>query len=549
MKLLPRFLPIVCSGLLVGMVPQEGPTGGCSAPPPESGVRTDAAAALPEIPCGIEEPPVGDTSDIRTLSLEPVLEEGDLSWAFDGTVPQESRDYVLALWSELRPALVNAMGPPSHAVTVLVSYNPNQSSAGTYSYTQNKMVLKYLPTLPNDAYFNEIYAHETVHAFQDAALDAGWAWVAWAVEGSAVCVTGLVRERVPARFENPRYPSWQALGNLSSTYDMLSQMGSDVLAGTSSLFSTIDVILSYQAAGGFWWILTASQSAAPAGQWERYDYLVRFFGQLYARGRSFTQDNVLATLDETAGADVDGVQARVWIRNQPITNIAGAPGKHVWATIVGTYGSYLPVFPICYVLRFQPYERTYTGGPAIRINSGTVNLRAWNAAGERIWETAYALRSDYYPYPGWQYVNLPMGDMWNTPGGYLLEVDASAVGAGTSYLAVQNVAGSYRASFAADQGTCVTFYDPSRAALAQPEYVTEDATTLLAGNGGDLVVPSNLGEIPSRIRIGIVTTEEPAWSTRTAPLPFRRVLRLDMPLPVPGGSDGKKRIDQRYGGE
>ncbi|MBI2922844.1 MAG: hypothetical protein HYY18_17460 [Planctomycetes bacterium] len=450
----------------------------------------------------------------------------DLSWRFDDAIPEDARAYILRYWDDVGPLLHQTMGPPSAAIVVTVRHNPYMTSGGTYDSWSNTLSVKRLPVGADDGAFNQVFTHETVHAFQDAAL--GYSHTSWAAEGVAVCASAMVGEMIrPGR----AFADWWNLAYLAANYDSLSQMGGHALSGVQYFPNAPSFFDCYTASGGFWFILTASQSEAAAGDFGSYDFLSRFSARLYETGRAYRQADVLLTIAETAVLPVDGLAASEWTAAQPITNVRGDAGVLLWAGISsGPFGIGSPSFANSSPIRIGVFWRSYPGGSSTPIFDVPVSIRARDTAGREVWNTTVTIERNPFGFPV-RAVTLP-DSIRLRPGAYSVEIESSVegVGKGRTTLAIQVVPmdpWQLGRSHDSAWGMGAVFFDNATGRTLEPSFGS-DGESLGDWSGSYLVRPWQTVKTPASVQFEIKTSGGTLRTSRTAPLPYRRVFAIGL---------------------
>ncbi|MBI5431638.1 MAG: hypothetical protein HZA52_02280 [Planctomycetes bacterium] len=444
-----------------------------------------------------------------------------ITWAFDSSVPLEIQAYILDFWEDVVDEVNAIVGEPSANMTVTIGYDPSSPYGGTYSYFSNHLTFRTLPIGYNANFFNATFVHEAIHAYNDAALEQGYH--SWGAEGIAVAGTALVAEAVFP--ERQLVAANRSLGELFGNYDNLSQMGAIAIGGQSNLASNVSGVHSYMAAGGLWSLVVASQSGAISGEWVEYDYLATFCAATYAASRGLHTTDLLATLSETASQALDGVAPATWTAAQPVAQTS-VSGTAVFAALAQ------PVLTASCSpgLLIQPFTRT-GGGSLTRHYGQPVVIRGRDLAGALRWETTVV------PGPtseGYTYV--PIGAYLNThAGAYVLEIDATSVGAPILRVTASNPGETGCNEFDASAAFPSCFFDTAAGVLRTRSLSLTAAYLAGYASGNYRIMPLQTGWLPSSFAIsatppagGLGNPPPTTTYVRTVPLPFRRILRLDV---------------------
>lgn len=444
------------------------------------------------------------------------IEDNGITLRFDPSLPQWAQAYTLDLWADIHEPLRTILGPPSANITVTVGYD-SLARASYYLVDANCIMMSLLPEGYNQGYYDGQFTHEMVHAFQDAALERGGS--GWTTEGIAVSATAIVAEAVSSR-------RWlnatsRSLGELSVAYDNISQMGAAAIGGMDYLAANVSPLHSYVATGGLWWLLIAAESEADAGAWTDYTYLARFCQRLYADRLSLASEDVLNTIEATATRPVDGQPARSWVVAQPVTVRRVPAGNYVFAMLSNPF---LLDNPTTFLF-VQPFHRTSDGKVFRLFGQETIRIRAWDTAGGGPrWDVQVQPQDS-----GLEYLVVPLPDSLHTrPGAYLIEVDATSYDAGKVVLTALSVPGAHYREDGAALGTAAAFYLPTARDLFDPPFTLTGATLTGSWAGVHLITPSELSRVPASFDVVVPSSPVPLVLTRTEPLPFRRVLRLDL---------------------
>jgi hypothetical protein len=490
---------------------------------PVARARGGPAAAQVDLP-----PQFADGPGVRTRlnGFTFPTEDNDITLRFDSSLPQWAQAYTRDLWADIHEPLRTILGPPSANITVTVGYD-SLRSASYYLLDANCIMMALLPVGYNQTFYDGQFTHEMVHAFQDAALERGGA--GWAIEGIAVSATAIVAEAVsPRRWLNA---TSRSLGELSVTYDNISQMGAAAIGGTDYLAANVSPLHSYVAAGGLWWLLIAAESEADAGAWTDYTYLAHFCRKLYADRLSLGSEDVLNTIEATATQPVDGQPARSWVVAQPVTVRRVPTGNYVFAMLSNPFLS----DDWTTYLFLQPFQRSSDGRVLRRFGRETIRIRAWDTAGrDPRWDIRVQPQN-----ADLEYLVVPLPDSLGTrPGAYLIEVDATSYGAGKLLLTALAVPEAHYRQNEAALGTAAAFYLPTTQDLVDPPFTLTGATLTGSWAGVHLITPSELSRVPASFDVVVPSSSSvPLVLTRTEPLPFRRVLRFDL-----SGSDADHRV-------
>lgn len=444
-------------------------------------------------------------------------ENNDITLRFDSSLPLWAQVHTRDLWAEIHGPLRAILGPPSANITVTVGYD-SLRSASYYLLDVNCIMMSLLPAGYNQTFYDGQFTHEMVHAFQDAALERGGD--GWSTEGIAVSATAIVAEAVSStRWLNS---TSRSLGELSVTYDNISQMGAAAIGGMDFLAANVSPLHSYVAAGGLWWLLIAAESEAHAGAWTEYTYLARFCQRLYADRLSLASEDVLNTIEATATRPVDGRPARSWVADQPVTVTRVPAGNYIFAMLSNPF-----LFSDWTTFLFmQPFSRKSDGDVVRLFGHETVRVRAWNMAGRvPCWDIQVQPQNI-----GLEYQVVPLPDSLRArPGAYLIEVDASDYGAGKLLLTTVAVPEAHYLDNAAAKGTAATFYLPTARDLVDPPFNLAGAALTGSWAGVHVFTPGELSRVPASFDVVVPSSSSPLVLTRTEPLPFLRVLRLDLP--------------------
>ncbi len=470
----------------------------------------------------------------------PTVQEvgnGSITFAVDSSVDPAYRQYILDLLNEVYPYIVQVYGAPANTIQVTVHYDSSYPGWYFYSPYYNRITisaypdiqLPYDPNNPNDSSWDGIMVHELIHAFHDDAVSLSASWVEEGMTEAAGELVAMLMYDLGARDVRGRVPQYNLL-----MYDTWSQMGADVLGGTTYSFYKAVPDLFYRAAPALFWLLTTGQSSATAGYWADYQFLNDLNARLYSHVSQFgpyvDRSTFLSLLRDVAPEPIDGLDADLWADAQAIAHTEGAEGDFLgihpgrW-TVAGGKWIKTPTNPNrIYLFAFHravgadPWDTQETS-----ITGVTVAVTVENASGVIMAYGGVPLTSDYN-YAGLDTSGWPAG-------GY--RIRASTV-INNNTVTAQNsfIIGADMADAQDGVGFVVT---DETGALADLTLMSADGTFSLNQDAAAVLEPWSITTIPASVYVV-------GASTVSLPLPYTRVRELTMAL-VLGDCDHDGDVD------
>ncbi len=369
---------------------------------------------------------------------------------YESTIPLDVGIALAGLFQQIDPTMRALLGAPTHSVALTVRYSPSLGGAGaTYAPFSNVMTLSALPDtglgLPGRVDARQLYEiviHEYAHVFQDGLLDRGWS--SWTAEGIAVFATALVAKQHP---ELTPPDSVYSVENLVQNLDHLREPGLN-LGGDQYWAMDARVIQRYLGAGSLFLALAASQTSPQspnATSWTKFNFVGRVLNGLMTRGGSLNGSEVLAVVDQLASGRLDGDGPANWLRRHPLTTERAALGRSVWGTVTQPYQAASPRV-MTYVV-FKAFERREFA--FVPLNTGSCVGRVYDSSGAVRFSEVVPLTpvlTQYFNFAG------AVGD-----GAAVVEIDCSAVGAGSTHFVVERGAPrDHTAAFVGATGQLVT---------------------------------------------------------------------------------------------
>jgi hypothetical protein len=470
----------------------------------------------------------------------PVLQEvgnGSITFAVDSSVDPDYHQYILDLLNEVYPYIVQVYGAPANTIQVTVHFDNTYPGWYFYSPLYNRITisaypnisLPYDPANPNDPRWDSIMVHELIHAFHDDAVSLSASWMEEGMTEAAGELVAMLMYDAGARDVRGRLPQYNLL-----MYDTWSQMGADVLGGTTYSFYKAVPDLFYRAAPALFWLLTTGESSATAGSWADYQFLADLNAWLYSYVSQFgpyvDRSTFLSLLSDVAPEPVDGQDASQWTDVQPIANTDGPEGDFLgvypsrW-TVAGGRWIKTPTNPNrVYLFAFHrsvgsdPWDTQETP-----ITGVTVAVTVENASGVVMAWGDVPLTS-YYNYAGLNTSGWP-------PGGYRILastiINSKTVTAQNSFLVGADIK-------AAQDGVGFVVTDVT-GQLAGMTLMSPDGTFSLNQDAAAVLHPWSTTTIPTDVHVI-------GASTVSLPLPYTRVGELAVTVIV-GDCDSDGDVD------
>ena len=299
---------------------------------------------------------------------------GEISIAFDSSVPDVQRPYILGLFNDVYPKLKYYFGAPGATFVVTVAYDPSiRGSVGCGGeYGGKRISMAAMPFecsshAANDAIFDEVFTHELAHAFQLEAIHPS-TWTGrgepglWSIEGMATVAQWLIA--VDLERNGIRHFDLSQVAHSLKLHDSFNYLGLDTIGGWFDYKNKGSFLWPelYYYAAAMLYIMTAA-----LGQYNGdMTFLARLNNAMYSEATLacnsgqphcdiFDDYRILSVIRSiTSGGVVDGLPADQWLSLQAITFQPGNLGPRL--------GVYFQDPSDLRTIRVFAFERVMSGG-------------------------------------------------------------------------------------------------------------------------------------------------------------------------------------------